>query len=407
MKSIDYKSSDKKSVSFGYLYIVAYLLIIAVCSESEALTNNGVVIPFIKIAQAYMLLAVIILGVMYTLVKKRISVDIITLLLAGRILMCLLPVLLYDMPSSYFGNFIVSCFPLFVYLLFLNCDLNIEKATTIFLWFGLFIAIQCIWAYLVIRQRGLAVYSDLFYKNYFVIPAGATNNISAILLPLTIMGDQTINTKKYRIAYVSLLLFALFLCKSRTGLILAVVYIFVKIFIKERGKHSTLKKFLICCLPLLIIVAGSMLSGTSFLNSIRSLLMGYSSEGGSFNKLLSGRLVLFEDVIEHIKDHFLLGNGVTYEKLNFLRSHNIFLQILYENGIVGFLGLIVFLSSAIYRIIKAKTINRFFYAFYIAMPFILINAMVEETLLGHFMVLFGLLYLANIKKAKKEIVSYV
>lgn len=399
LKLNDYEKTDRKKLPFYYLYIFAYLLVIVICAESEALTNNGVVIPFVRMNQAYPLLVVTFLGVVYTLLKKYIKVDDITLLLIGRIILCFLPTLFYDMPSSYIGNFAVSCFPLLIYIFFLNCDIDIEKGTCILLWFGLVIAIQCIWAYLEIQQNGFATYNDLFYKNYFVIPIGATNNISAILLPLMIIGDQTIDSRKYRIIYVLFLLFALCLCKSRTGLIMAVLYLIVKLFIKERGKHATLKKVLICFLPLIILVVTINLMGTSIWNSIYSLMLGYSSAEDGINSLLSGRIGVFENVIENIKDHPIFGNGVTYEKLGFVRSHNVFLQILYENGIIGLLGFITFLTISIHSIIKAKSINRFYYAFYIAMPFVLINAIVEETLLGHFMVLFGLLYLADIKKA--------
>ena len=373
---------------------------LSICSESEALTNNGVLIPFVEINPAYPLLAITIIGVAFILLRKALKVDFLTALLFGRIFLCLIPVLLYDMPSSYIGNFVVACFPFLIYIFFSNCNINIQKATTMLIWFGMVIAIQCIWAYLVIRQNDLASYDDLYYKNYFVIPVGATNNISAILLPLTIVGDQTIQSRKYRFVYLAVLLAALFLCKSRTGLILAVLYLFFKIFLKERGRHSTFKKLLICLLPLIVFAAAMFLEGTNLWDNIRSLLMGYSSSGDGLDSLLSGRFGVFGNVLEHIAEHPWVGNGVTYEKTGYVRSHNAFLQILYENGIVGLIGFVAFLCIAIHRVIKAKAVNVYYYSFYIAMPFVLINAMVEETLLGHFMVLFGLLYLTDIKKVR-------
>ena len=151
-----------------------------------------------------------------------------------------------------------------------------------------------------------------------------------------------------------------------------------------------------------MLVAILIIMGTSLWDKIQDFFLGYSESGGDINNLLSGRLDVFENVIEQINKHPILGNGVTYEKLGLIRAHNIFLQILYENGIIGFLGFILFLVVAIRRVKKAKRINKFYYAFFIATPFILINAMIEETLLGHFMVLLGLLFLADIKKQKGD-----
>ena len=138
LKIRDCENKEHRRLSFYNIYIFAYLLVIAICAESEALANYGVIIPFIKINQAYPLLAITILGIAYILLFKQcIKVDVVTLLLMGRIILCLLPALLYDMPSSYIGNFVVSCFPLFIYLFFLNCNIDIKKASVILLWFGM------------------------------------------------------------------------------------------------------------------------------------------------------------------------------------------------------------------------------------------------------------------------------
>lgn len=389
---------EARSSAFGLIYIILYLLVLVAVAESEALANNGVVIPFIRFVPAYILLAILGIGLIYIFFKRYIKFDIIAAFLFGRIFMCILPVLFSNVPSSYLGNFVVACFPFFIYVFFYNCNVNLKNATIILVVFGILIALECIWAYSIIQANGYADYTDEYYKTYFVIPVGATNNISAVLLPLVIIGDQTIEKKVFRWGYVILLLLALFLCKSRTGLLLSIAYLILKLFLTEHGKKSVLKKILIFMIPLIILVGILLIKDTELWAQIRSLFLGFSVEGQGLNALLSGRLDLFGDVLDKISQRPIIGNGVSYEKLS-MRTHNIFLQMLYENGIVGLIGFLIFLIVCIKQILRSKTNNKYFYAFYVVAPFILINALVEETMLSNFMVLFSLLYLANMRKA--------
>ena len=96
-----------------------------------------------------------------------------------------------------------------------NSKFDIAKATSILLFFAVIFALQCVLAYIMIKTKGYANYSDPFYKNYFVIPVGATNDASAVLLALLIIGDQVIPKAKARFLYAALLIFAIFLCTIR------------------------------------------------------------------------------------------------------------------------------------------------------------------------------------------------
>ena len=391
------KTGDRRS-TLCKIYIVAYLLVLAVCAESEALTNNGVVIPFIKMNQALPLLAIIAVGIAVILLVKHMVVDTISALLLGRIVLCALPAMLYDVPLSYVGNFVVACFPLLIYTFFLSCDMELSKTLKVFLVFGLIIAIQCIWAYIVILKNGYAEYSDPYYKNFFVIPVGATNNISAVLLPIVILGDQTIEKKPVKLVYTALLLVALFFCKSRTGLILAILYLIVRLFTKNNGKHSWMRKVAIFLLPIIIFLMIIAFNNTSVADSIVAFFVGNAESGESWEALFSDRIVVYSNVWEKISNHVIFGNGVTYEQLDYIRPHNVILQMWYENGIFGLVGFLMFLYVAIGRMVRAKAKNKYFYAFAVSAPFIFINAMVEDTMISNFMVLYGLFFLANMNK---------
>lgn len=387
-------------VCFSELYVYCYLMVLLVVSTNEAITNYGVVIPFVQFNTAFLLLGLGLMGVLHTLFRGRLKIDLITILLFGRIVMSFLPFVreLGDVHSSYLGNFVMTCVPLMVYVFFRNAKIEFNRIIVAFLLFGLLVALQCIWAYLSILQKGLATYNAPYYKNYFVIPVGATNNISAILLPLLILGDQTIKKNGLRNCYVALLLVGIYLCKSRTGLILVLGYLLIKLFIKERGKYEVWKKLALVVLPCVGVVVCVLLYDSEIGIYIRTLMLGYSSAGGSINSLFSGRFSLFGKALNLIGEHLLLGNGLTYEKIDFMRPHNVLLQMAFENGIVGLGGFLIFLIHSIRQVWMLKDKDRWIYAFSVMIPFIFVNAMFEDSMLTSFMILIGLAFLAYAEK---------
>jgi O-antigen ligase len=159
---------------------------------------------------------------------------------------------------------------------------------------------------------------------------------------------------------------------------------------------------MIFLMPLIAFLMIFWLINSPFADVVKELLLGYSSEGEGLNALFSGRFSLFGDAIKHIKQHPIFGNGVSYEKLGFTRTHNVFLQMTYENGIVGLLCFVAFLTVCLKRIYKCRNNNNYCYAFYIATPFILMNAMVEESLLTNFMDMLTLLFLGTMNEKTKE-----
>ena len=385
------------------VYIIAFLFVLLVVSGNKATTNKGVVIPFIEFNAAYLILAVIMLGMIYLLFKKNLSIrlDFICGLLFARIVLNVLPMLYMDVPPDYFGNFVEACFPLFLYLFFLNMDLDVKCATRIFLWFGVVVAFQCFLAYILIVANGYATYMDLWYKDYFVIPLGATNLISGVLLPLLILGDRLIERMYVRYAFVAALAFAIVLCKSRTGLILLFAYLVLKLFLKRDGGYSKAKKIIWIVTPMLIPIAIIFLLSTSYGETITSVMMGYASSGKGFAALFSGRFEIYKNIIEYtMQNNFLIGSGVSYIGLEYTSPHNVLLQFFYQNGIIGCVGFIIFILVVIKLIFRQRNKSIYFKAVWLILPFIFINAMVEDTIVSNFMILFGLYYVSAASQKK-------
>ena len=392
----------KFNIKATLLYMIAYLCVLAAVSESQATVNYGVVIPYINFNPTYLLLAIIGIGFIYTVTMKKIKVDIIMVFLFFRMVMCFIPMFTANVSSSFWGNFVVACFPFFIYFFMKNCKVDVSKATVVFLIFGIVVAIECIWAYFTIVGKGLAGYNDLWYKSYFVVPAGATNDLSAIILPLLIVGDCVIPKKTVRYLYDALLLVGIFLCKSRTGMILAVCYLVYKLFALIRSKSLAIKKIAYMVIPLVLIFTVVTVFFTPVGDKVKELLLGFSSEGGGLDSLTSGRLSLIKESAEYIAKHPIFGNGVDYEQMGYIRTHNVFFQIAYENGILGLIGFVIFLIICVNKILKCRNLNIYYRAFFIAAPFIFINAMVEDSLITDFMILFTLTYLSNMNRDLKE-----
>ena len=118
----------------------------------------------------------------------------------------------------------------------------------------------------------------------------------------------------------------------------------------------------------------------------------------SFDVLFSGRFSLFGRVLGFVQEHLFFGNGVSYDKLGNMRSHNVILQILYENGLVGFIGFIFFCIVAFNRIFERMGDNKYYFGFACAVTFIIVNGLGEEAIFSRFIMLFGLVFLASMKQ---------
>lgn len=386
----------------NYTIIVLLLFTLLFISESQAITNNGVIIPFIKSNASIIFLSILTFSILIILFfKRKVYFDWVTLILFFRFVLGLIPMLYIDIPQSYFGNLVTSAFPFLIYFVMSNIRVNQKVINDIFLLTGIIIAVQCLYAFYLIGAYGYANYLDLFYKKYIVIPVGASNNIAACILPLLIMGNLTIKKKSCNILYTILLCVAIIITKSRTGMILATAFFGVRLFIR-RNRKIKLWHFVFVIIFFIIGTILLISSSKSILNLLIKLFSGFSSSGDGLDSLLSGRLSVFSNVFGAIKLHPIFGNGVSYEIFDNLRTHNAFLTVLYEHGIFGLMFFISFLFLSLKRVHKYKKVNDINYAFSIAIIFIFINSMVEETLFTSFIVLFCLSYYATLKTGGKN-----
>ena len=177
--------------------------------------------------------------------------------------------------------------------------------------------------------------------------------ILVMLLPFymaVIFNSRNALTKLFFMALALPPLIALGMTYFRTGWIGLVIAAFVFVFFKD-----------IRLIPFLLLLGAIMVP---FLPTsiYRRILTIFNPEDTS----ASYRLDIYKTLIPVLKDYWVTGLGLGHETLrrvvqNYylvtkaipIHSHNVYLQVWFEMGIVGFLSLLAFLASVIKRSMKA------------------------------------------------------
>ena len=171
--------------------------------------------------------------------------------------------------------------------------------------------------------------------------------------PALLAGAVYLNNRRSRllgVSYVVLLLSSIWMAfkvKSHTQLaiyiILPLTYLLI-LLIRKRFKKTDLSVWW-------VLSADIILSGLIILTKIQYIIQDLV---GKTDVTFSGREIIWDSAIKYIKTSPIIGNGVEIipvitEKLQSvagIHCHNIYLEILYQSGIIGFVlyGIIVALS---------------------------------------------------------------
>lgn len=182
--------------------------------------------------------------------------------------------------------------------------------------------------------------------NAFIIAIGII--ISFIKIIDSYKSNNTINKKVFIVLLLQIAV--LFLCSKRA----LILYTFTTILFLlplcvNLKKKSTISKLFLILIVLLLI-------GCFSINFFEPLGNVFAKNSYYINKgnLLNGRLPLYSQAISLFKKNILFGIGIkTFHLLNNLNLdvHNVYLQLLAENGIIGF---IIMFSSFSYMFFKTK-----------------------------------------------------
>ena len=154
--------------------------------------------------------------------------------------------------------------------------------------------------------------------------------------------------KKYLIVSIAGLV-AIFLCGKRSGLIiLAISLIFLVLLNMYNEKKLNFKLLIVlvflCGIALYILVFTN--AGNLILNRNNSL-----SQSGDYS---NGRLDLIKQMIQIFKDNPIFGIGTLATKSYYgtILGHNIYMQVLSENGAIGLSALLYMLFNNFYYSLK-------------------------------------------------------
>lgn len=279
--------------------------------------------------------------------------------------------LLFSYSGESFGYVIYYFFGI-IYLLYFSKKRNsIEKlldyyykGALIFTFFTIlsFLSTSIYLKIIDIMYGGTGVYSiitDLFSWHEYSGIAGQTGynafTISiGIIISFVKMIDNYKSNNKYNKKLLLCLLvqiFALFLCSKRAIILYAftTIVFLIPACINIKKKSNFSKLFLV----LLIVLFIGSLSINYFepFGNVFAKNAYYLSKGN----LLNGRLPLYGQAIEIFKNNFFFGIGIKrfclLNELN-LDVHNVYLQLLAENGLIGFL---IMIFSFIYMFFKTKS----------------------------------------------------
>lgn len=211
-----------------------------------------------------------------------------------------------------------------------------------------------------------------------------TNNLSVYLSLLLPIGTLLPNNKEYNIIkyfYIGISAFFIILTGSRAGVLSVAVYVFCNYFLYGKGSNGKIKIVLIIFISVAVIAY--------YQKEIINLL---TDNGRNVNLANEGRWKIWKTIFQIAKQYYFIGTGPGMSSELFYPPHNIWLEILCEFGIVGFIFFIMF----IYRIFvykNSKINNNIKHIYIIYFILFLVNSICQSSLqqANYIWIIFGIL----------------
>lgn len=259
---------------------------------------------------------------------------------------------------SFFSYYFVSICNFLLMLTLLNINFSKNRFQLMLVIASLIISSSTIFYVYLLLRRDISLDKIIEYR-LIESAIGATNYVAStisVLLPhsvLIIFSQTNIIKKIFLILCILMQMIAVILTFSRNGYIsfilaLLLSFYFGKKFKNNRDTNTSITKYMILFIFLILII---FIKNSLFFTNF---LIRWSNIG-----TLSGRTIIWRETIKiFLESNILFGLGtgqlVGYTYSSF--PHNIFLQTLVWNGILGFIS---FSIIFVYVIIKSVLILRF------------------------------------------------
>ena len=210
------------------------------------------------------------------------------------------------------------------------------------------------------------------------LPWGASNNISSVLLMCMVAAYICIK-RDYRWQWLACMLsmsVAIVFTMSRTGIVLMGLFYASILFAGNIGRKKTIGFVLL----LLIIVAGSFYYWEmQDPDSLQLMISNRISGEGLFSG--GGRFDIWRERLGLVDDHLFMPIGYyssLYEYAS-MSSHNYYLTVVLEQGIIGIIATVLFLFVPLIWGICSRDRNRIRSIYVFGLSLILLNMLVEDT----------------------------
>lgn len=205
-----------------------------------------------------------------------------------------------------------------------------------------------------------AAWSSILNVDYQTVSYVSAFMVGILLFKLVI--NNTLNTKKETALYIIALginIFSVFYSGGRGGIMLLIVYFLLFSLYKIKNKRNKIKKRHLVYTSIAVAVLGIL-----FNINLESLSYGVSrgfefinSSGINWDGA-SGRKDIYLKGIDLIKNSLIFGYGITAgPRIGLERSHNIFIDILIDGGLIYFLLWCLLLYIIIKTLLKSSAIN--------------------------------------------------
>lgn len=347
MYKMEYKDNGESHLLIVTFYVLILLDIFTFSTARiEGFSNVlPIVVPYITVDNAVSLpvwmAAVVFLFVIGAIKKKgQVPVDLIGIFFITRILLGVIQIswlwVSGQAETIRWGNYYLYVIELLMYfctICFFSYN-GVNKYIDMIKTISLIIAVETIWQCV----RGIlpqVSYLSTWYKACMNIPVGSSNTLGAMISPcfIAVLFEKPKNT--FRRILLAILAIAVFLTKSRFSMASCLIGLTTYLFSDFKNMSTNQKR--IRLLGILVLVSLSLYFIITHLTDIGIVLYGFSdyvNEGGIINRLSSGRVSIIGRYLDKILEHPLFGNGPNYDVS---RTHNIIIDILYQNGIIGFL----------------------------------------------------------------------
>ena len=301
--------------------------------------------------------------------KKSLKIENNTKLLLLFDIICSIS-LIYTISFEFTSNQLVIIWALTIFKIVLdNIDFNlnmINKIINIVMFFGFIHVLFTLLYFLfpsfvqsicksVLTEKGY-LYNINLYKYGCIAGITSDHGSNATFISIFLSASSVKMFKKFNLNNLILFLLgflALLLTGKRGHLIASVLAFFIIFITINKNDKKKLKNFLIG--SIIVILSISILS---FVPETQFVFNRFR-EAKTTSDLLNGRGNIYLILIRNFSNHIMLGSGLksTLVINSFNDGHNIYLQLLSENGLIGFMITILFFIKNLIQSFKLSDSN--------------------------------------------------